>query len=175
MTDHELMTLCAFQEADNQPDEGVAAIPKVVLNRTALRYASDGTISGTILRHAQFSWTEYSMVNRVYERVAANPAEQMARVEHLLAVDKAAVVQWARCSRIVAAVVAGSFQGPLFDKLTPRTVLYDNLALSSPAWASSSKLVVRIADHSFFEPAQSLASAAVMDTIAATKLAIGEA
>jgi hypothetical protein len=152
ISDVQLLTLCAFQEADGECDEGLAAIPKVALNRTRLKYASDGTICGTILRHDQFSWTEWSMVNETYELVAHNPQQELARVEQLLATDEKSVAQWARCSRIVAAVMAETFKGPLFDQLTPTTVLYDNIALAQPSWIATVRHVVKIQHHDFFEP-----------------------
>ena len=37
MTDEEILTLCAFEEANLEPDQGVAAVARVVLNRTKLK------------------------------------------------------------------------------------------------------------------------------------------
>ena len=55
MSDGDLLTLCVLQEAGNQVPDGMAAVARVVLNRTRRKYASDGTIAGTILGHDQFS------------------------------------------------------------------------------------------------------------------------
>ena len=152
LTDQQLLALCAFQEADGEPDDGVAAVVKVCLNRTRLHYASDGTIAGTILRHDQFSWTEWSMVNRVYQRVAEDPAQELSRVGQLLDVDEKAVAQWARCNRIATAVQAATYAGPLFNQLTDQVVLYDNIALATPSWIASVRKVCVIGHHTFFAP-----------------------
>jgi spore germination cell wall hydrolase CwlJ-like protein len=183
MTDLEAATLCAMREAANQPDEGVAAIVQVILFRTALRYASPGTIQGTIDEHAQFSWTEFAFVNGRYQQVAVGLAAELSRVQALLEQSEAQSAEWARCERIAAAVLAGTFHGPLFDQLTPETVLYYNPSLVAPYWAATSRKIVDIGQHRFMAPnglhssGQSIAAndLSPIDPIAATKAAIGEA
>ena len=183
MTDLEAATLCAMREAANQPDEGVAAIVQVILFRTALRYASPGTLQGTIDQHAQFSWTEFAMVDGHYQQVAVGLAAELARIQTLLAQSEAQQAEWDRCEKIAASVMAGTFHGPLFDQLTPDTVLYYNPSLVAPYWAATSRKVVDIGQHRFMAPnglhapAQTVAAndAASIDPIAATKAAIGAA
>lgn len=150
ITDADALALCCFQEANLEPDEGVAAVARVVLNRARLSYQSDGTIQGTIFHPAAFSWTQWEMVDGRYVKVAFGTAEVLARAETLLSRSKAWNARWARCASIAGRVEADVFTGPLYDRLTPDAVLYDNLALARPDWATPEKLVVVIGRHSFF-------------------------
>ncbi len=70
---------CVLQEAGNQVPDGMAAVARVMLNRTRRKYASDGTIAGTILGHDQFSWIDFAMKGEVYRRVAASPPMALRR------------------------------------------------------------------------------------------------
>ncbi len=150
MSDGDLLTLCVLQEAGNQVPDGMGAVARVVLNRTRRKYASDGTIAGTILGHDQFSWTEFAMKGGVYRRVATDGAQELARVARLMTEAKAETGAWSTCQHVAWAVQQGSYHGSAYDKLTDDTVLYDNLALARPAWALPSKLVVAIPAHTFF-------------------------
>lgn len=152
MTDADLLTLCVLQEAGGECLDGQAAVARVVLNRARLRFGCDGTIQGAILAHAQFSWTEYAYAEGAYRRVARDAAQQLARVTRLMAQAKADAVRWRAVAAVVDEVLAGRFGSALYDRLTPRTVLYDNLEISRPTWLASSRLVVKIGRHSFFEP-----------------------
>lgn len=174
MTDADLMTLCVIQEAANQPADGQAAIARVVLNRARMRYSSDGTIASAILWPSQFSWVEYEMVGRVYERVASGSAQVQARVSRLMTEAKADRI-WHSCAAVAAQVMAGDYHGPLYAKLTDRTVLYDNLALKCPAWASTARRVAVIGAHTFFEDPAHLTPAAPATpyAVAATRAALG--
>ena len=42
-------------EAEGETDEGMLGVAEVIRNRLRTRYASDGTIAGTVLRDRQFS------------------------------------------------------------------------------------------------------------------------
>ncbi len=161
MTDADWLALCIYHEAMLEPADGKAAVARVVLNRTAMRYKSDGTIGGTVSAHNQFSWCEWDFVAGRYVRVAATPAAEMARVVRLLAAAKAIPAAWAECSRVGAAVQAGGWKGgAAYALLTADTVLYDNLALAQPAWAKASIRVTQIGHHTFFrDPAHLLAGA----------------
>ncbi len=151
MIDADALALCAFEEANLEPDDGVAAVARVVLNRAALGYQSDGTIQGTVFHPAAFSWTQYEMAGGRYVKVAFTSADVAARAAALLRRAKGYNRQWARCAEIAGRVAAGAYAGPLYDRLTPRTLLYDNLALTRPVWATPDKLVAVIGRHSFFE------------------------
>jgi len=150
MTDQDLLTLCAFEEANGEIDDGIAAVVYVILERMRLKFQSDGTIPGTVLRHNQFSWVEWAMVDGRYTRVATTPDQISARVESLLATAKSYTKAWARCCGIVEQVQDGVYAGPLFAKLEPGTVNYLNPAISHTAWATPDKLVCAIGHHNFY-------------------------
>lgn len=147
----DLLALCVFQEAGNQPDDGKAAVAKVVLNRTRMKYGSDGTVEGTILRPNAFSWTEWEMQNRAYVKVAQTPAEQVMRVRSLLVLSQKAL-GWALCQRIAQEVTAGTYVGSAYAAVTPDTVLYYNPAATKgvPYWAKPENHVCTIAQHWFY-------------------------
>lgn len=144
------LALNAFQEANLEPDDGLAAVCQVVLNRARLKYQSDGTIQGTIFHPNAFSWTSWAMVNGKYSKVAFTPEEVAARAEDLLARAQMYGDAWARSESISGTVMAGTYSGALFDKITPDTVLYVNPRISSPAWAVPAKEVVVIGHHNFY-------------------------
>lgn len=150
MTDDEALALNAFQEANLESNDGMAAIVRVVLNRMTMGYSSDGTVQGTVFRHEQFSWTEFAMVDGKYTRVAFTPAEVQARAETLLTDAQKYSAAWTRAEDIVDRVSSGSYTGALYDQLTDDAVLYLNPAISSQPWATPDKLVVQIGHHQFF-------------------------
>lgn len=150
MTDDEALALNAFQEANLEPNDGMAAVVRVVLNRMAMDYSSDGTIQGTVFRHEQFSWTEFAMVDGKYTRVAFTPAEVQARAETLLTDAQKYSAAWGRATDIADRVQGGSYTGVLYDQLTDDTVLYLNPHISSQPWATPDKLVVKIGHHNFY-------------------------
>lgn len=151
MNDSDALALCAYQEAVGEQDDGVAAIVRVILNRTRLGYASDGTVQGTIFRHAQFSWTEFAMVAGHYTRVCETPDQVADRAAQLLAQSQAQAAEWARVTRIVEAVQAKAYAGLFYDQLTDDAVLYLNPAVSAQqAWEVPANLVCRIGHHVFY-------------------------
>lgn len=150
MNDADLLALNAFQEANTEPNDALAAVCQVVLNRTALKYESDGTIQSTIFWPNAFSWTQWSMVNGKYTKVAFTPEEVQARAADLLARAQMYSGAWERAQQISASVQARTYSGPLFDKITPQTVLYVNLQISHPDWAIPENLVVTIGSQNFY-------------------------
>ena len=150
MDDVSLLTLCAFQEAAGEPDDGVAAVARVVLNRMARHYVSDGTVAGTVLAPDQFSWTAWEMVDGRYERVCRSAEAVQARAAALLVRAQALVRQWTRVGRIVGEVQGRAYAGADYDRLTDDTVLYLNPRLSHAVWATPAKRVCDIGRHSFF-------------------------
>lgn len=150
MDDTDALALCAFEEAVGEIDDGVAAIVRVVLNRTARRYQSDGTLQGTIFAPNQFSWTSWEMIGGHYTKVAHSPAEVAARAASLLAHAQALRTSWARVSRIVAQVRAGTYHGPLYAALTDDAVMYLNRAIAAAVWATPDKQVCVIGHHTFY-------------------------
>lgn len=150
MLDSEALTLCVFQEANLEPDDGVAAVARVVLNRAALHYQSNGTIQSAIFHPAAFSWTQFEMLDGHYEKVAFTSADIADRAANLLRSCRAYTKAWMRCSDISGHVVDGTYMGPDYSKITSDTVLYVNLAISHPVWALPEKLVANIGRHSFY-------------------------
>ncbi len=151
VSDADLLTLCAYEEARNQVDDGVAAIARVVENRVRQGYQCDHSIAGAITRHAQFSWTEYAMSAAGYHEVAFGTAEELARIQQLLAVARADRDQWERCARITASVMTGRYSTVAFARLTADTVLYYNPdACAAPPWAKAGAFVCRIGSHQFY-------------------------
>ena len=153
MLDIDWMHLAAYEEARGEINDGVAGVVEVLLNRTRDRYSSVGTMVSTVTWPTQFSFCEFEMVGKRYTRVARGEAEVLVRCTHLLAVAKMDVRNWQRVCSLADQVVAGRYVGgSSFKLLTPETLLYDNLALAEPDWAKTSKKVVTIDHHTFFEP-----------------------
>lgn len=152
MTDADLIALCAFQEANLESDDGVAAVVRVVMNRMRLKFQSDGTVAGTILHGdgTAFSWAAFEMVDGRYRRVADGPSQIEARAADLLAEAQGFHDAWARAGRIAGQVRAGLYVGAEFMRLTGDAVLYLNPAIAAAPWATPDKLVCRIGRHSFF-------------------------
>jgi spore germination cell wall hydrolase CwlJ-like protein len=152
MTDADLIALCVFQEANLEPDDGLAAVARVVMNRMRLRFQSDGSVAGTVF-HANgtaFSWAAFEMVEGRYSRVADGPVEIEARAADLLAKAQRFHDAWARAQRIASQVRAGLYAGVAFMQVTGDTVLYLNPAIADAPWAVADKFVCRIGHHSFF-------------------------
>lgn len=62
----QLAVATIIQEAANEPYKGKLAVARVIRNRMRLKYASDGTVAGTVLRDRQFSgWNNKPDKNRI--------------------------------------------------------------------------------------------------------------
>lgn len=146
----QLLALCVFEEARGEIDDGRAAVARVVLNRTKRKYQSDGSIEGTILHPAAFSWTQFDMVGGKYVKVAHTPEEQAERVRTCLAYAEGRP-EWTTCKGIADRVLAGTYDTPSYRMLTDDTVLYyAPAACKTPAWANADKLVAVIGRQWFF-------------------------
>ena len=55
VSEEALAVITIWQEARNEPQEGMMAVGEVIRNRMKLKYSSDGTVAGTVLRPLQFS------------------------------------------------------------------------------------------------------------------------
>jgi spore germination cell wall hydrolase CwlJ-like protein len=155
ITDADLLALCAFEEANLEPDDGLAAVVRVVGNRMARRFQSDGTVAGTVLHGdgAAFSWAGFAMQDGRYVRVASGAAQLAARAESLLAAARRFSAAWARAGRIAGQVTAGCYAGPAYAALTDEAVLYLNPALASAPWARADRWVCAIGRHVFYRAA----------------------
>jgi hypothetical protein len=88
--------LCIFAEARGEPYEGQIAVGNVIRNRCAKKYASDGTVVGTVTKASQFSWmnTDDGQRTRVLRASREDPAWKTAskawfESEHVRLVDDA--------------------------------------------------------------------------------------
>ena len=155
MDDRTLLAVIIADEAGNQPHEGKVAVGKVIMNRTALHFMSDGTIPGTIYAHMQFSGLWCDFVDGHYTVVAHSLADAQARAAAKLVRYSDQSTLWADC--LLAADQAMGAQpfttgGPQFQKLTDRTVNYyaPGAVPTPPAWATPDKLDAVIFAHHFF-------------------------
>jgi spore germination cell wall hydrolase CwlJ-like protein len=153
MTDADLYALTIWTEARGEPYEGKVAVSRVIANRIAHRYASDGTVAGTVLRYDQFSAFWFKMVEGQYRRVASSQEEAQAQADELLPIAKASAM-WADCQRAISdGAIGSSFAwGPQGRKLNaePRTLLYCDRAISDPPWATEEAQVAVIWNHTFY-------------------------
>lgn len=65
ISDEALLVVTIYQEAAGEPFIGKVAVAEVMLRRADLRYQSDGTIAGTVLRPYQFSGWNARSANRI--------------------------------------------------------------------------------------------------------------
>lgn len=155
------LALVIWDEARNQQRDGQAAVGRVVLNRAARHYQSDGTIVGTVLKPMQFSgfWCDYSLGK--YQRVALTTAQAMERATEKIAAAQRQPILWASILDIAHDLLDGTFEGGAdYDKLTDDTVLYCNLSVSTPEWATPKNFVAKIGAHTFYTDHHSPAMAA---------------
>lgn len=156
MNDDDLAATCIADEAANQPYEGKVSVGVVILNRMALKYQSDGTVTGTVLKKFQFSGFWFDMINGKYTQTSFSPADAEAKAEKLFAKFSAQPI-WNDCQRAWTDACRWTNKeplsftpGPQFQKLNTNTVLYLNPKISSAAWATPDKLDAVIYDHSFY-------------------------
>ena len=147
-----LLALCVWTEARGEPDDGKAAVARVVLNRGALHYSSDGTVAGTVLHRDQFSAFWFKMIGGKYLRVANDDEEARDRADELLAQARGDSA-WPQCLVVSGAVLLGKYTGGAdYQRLTSDTVLYYNpdVVTTPPAWADPHKYVCAIGAHAFY-------------------------
>jgi spore germination cell wall hydrolase CwlJ-like protein len=148
MDDAVLLALCIWSEAAGEPLGGKQAIAQVVMNRMRDRYASDGTVAGTVLHPNQFSGFWFDFVGGKYTRVCwtADDAQHHAQGMLLRARHQAV---WDTCMDLAEGVLDGSTPP---DKGLDRAVLYLNPAIipKLPAWAAPDKTLGTIGHHTFY-------------------------
>jgi spore germination cell wall hydrolase CwlJ-like protein len=153
MDDADLFALCIWTEARGEPYEGKAAVARVIHNRIAQGYFSDGTVAGTVLKFDQFSAFWFAMRNGQYARISVDLDQAQAQAAALLPLAQASAM-WADCQRAVTDGAIGSAyawgaQGLLLNA-EPRALLYCDPAISSPVWATDAARVAVIWNHTFF-------------------------
>jgi spore germination cell wall hydrolase CwlJ-like protein len=122
-----LAIVTLWQEARGEQFNGKCAVGEVIRNRIAYRYASDGTIAGTVLRPSQFSGWNPGDPNRIAS-LKLDDLDPM-------------VIECARAWKESAS-----------SNYAKGAVLYCNLAICipRPGWAKKEKNVAVIGAHSFF-------------------------
>lgn len=148
------LALCVYDEARGQPWAGQLAVARVVLNRARLRYSSDGTIRGTVLRPNQFSGFYFDAVRQKdgrwkYVRVATTMAQADARAaqKHAKAIlNKPAWQDALTAARTIYTLEEDNMPLP------KDAVLYYNpdVVMGTPSWAKPANMIKRIGDHVFF-------------------------
>jgi spore germination cell wall hydrolase CwlJ-like protein len=152
ISEQDLFTLTVWSEARGETMDGKAAVAQVIMNRTAQKYESDGTITGTCIHPNQFDFYYFKYVNGRYQRVASTVPQAMNIATNALAEAKENPFVWGQCEDAVKAVQDGSYepQDPAWRKLKDVALLYDNLSISQPVWATPEKFILRVDHHSFY-------------------------
>ena len=120
--------ITVLQEAEGEPFLGKVAVAEVILRRTKHKFASDGTVAGTVLKRLQFSGMNSDSANRVrtFKADDSNP------------VVKDCIRAWEQAKE-------GS-------NLAPGCLHYFNPNLCDPSWAKGSTIVAEIGNHRFVIP-----------------------
>jgi spore germination cell wall hydrolase CwlJ-like protein len=139
ITEEALAIVTIMQEAEGEPYLGKLAVAEVIRNRMNKLYASDGTVSGTVLRSKQFSgWNAAG--------TKSDPINHF-RIRSVRADNDGAIVR--DCIRAWNEARAGS-------NTVHGAVLYLNPAAvdSIPEWAlpGSADEVAIVGQHHFFVP-----------------------
>lgn len=153
MDDLTYLTLCVYDEAAGEPNDGRAAVARVVLNRKHKLVQSDGTMRGTVLALYQFSGFYFEMINGHYTKVCTDIECADARAAKKLIEYQKHNESWNTVNNICAEVMNGTYVGTdAYNHLTPDTILYYNPSVTShhPAWALPNKFVVKIGRHFFY-------------------------
>lgn len=119
--------LTIWQEARGESHEGRVAVGEVIRNRMRLRYSSDGTVEGTVLRPYQFSGWNTKDPNRI-ACAALDTSDPTV----------------ADCARAWAESAVST--------VTRGAVLYYNpdAVAETPAWARGERRLTVIGRHHFF-------------------------
>lgn len=156
MDDRTLLAVCIADEAGREPHVGKVAVGRVVMNRVRLKFMSDGTIPGTVLRKDQFSGFYFEMGPQGYKRVASTVEQAQARAVEKLTRYKANAAVWADClmaaDQAMSGLVLSPKDAPQFPGFTERTVNYYNpkVVKTPPAWATPDRLDTVIFNHTFY-------------------------
>lgn len=129
ISDTALAAVTIWQEARGEAYEGKLAVAEVIRNRMKERYASDGTVAGTVLRPKQFSGWNSRDPNRI-------PSLKIDDG------DKAAagcVRAWKEATEQNTNTAKGA-------------LLYYAPALAAPEWVRGCTELARIGGHVFLRP-----------------------
>lgn len=132
ISEEALAVVTIMQEAAGESYQGKLAVAEVIRNRMQKKYASDGTVSGTVLRPKQFSgWN------------TADPG----RIRNIR-IDSE--------DKVVKECIAAWYEAQSGSNITRDAVLYYNptIITEPPDWAlpDSATQVAVIGQHHFFVP-----------------------
>jgi len=115
-------------EADGESFEGKVAVARVIRNRMAFRYSSNGTVAGTVLAPLQFSvWNAKDSPKRA--DWANSEAEDPRTAD--------AIRAWEMSKFYVGVKDAVLYHNP---KTAP-----------NPSWKAAARFIVQIGNHAFYE------------------------
>jgi N-acetylmuramoyl-L-alanine amidase len=129
ISEEALAEITLKMEAEGEPYAGKLAVAWVIRNRMADNFFSDGTVSGTVLRAAQFSGWNTASPERI-RCVRLDPSVSQA--------DADCVRAWAE-------------SGSGGEDPTQGAVQYYNPAIVTPSWASGFEETVVIGGHRFMK------------------------
>ena len=143
ISEESLAVVTIMQEAEGEPYAGKLAVAEVIRNRMNKLYASDGTVSGTVLRPLQFSgWNATGTKNDPFN---------LFRIRSVRADNDGSIVR--DCIRAWNEARAGS------NTVHGAVLYYSPSALKSmgidePEWAlpESADEVAIVGKHHFFVP-----------------------
>ena len=128
ISDSALAIITIWTEAQGEPEAGKIAVGEVIRNRMKSKFFSDGTIAGTVARRYQFSaWNDDQGDNDLLIRALRLNVEDTKECADAWA--------WSQTS-----------------SLTKGALLYVNLDVAHPAWATPDKFITQIGQHSFYRP-----------------------
>ena len=128
LSDDKLAALTVYLEARGESFAGKMAVAAVIRNRMKLKYQSDGTVKGTVLRPKQFEpW-----IKKQPHQVRFDPNESKMR-DSMLA--------W-RMVQDGREVVKGA------------VLFYNPRLVRSPRWARQGHMVASIGGHEFYVPSK---------------------
>ncbi|MFZ3194107.1 MAG: cell wall hydrolase [Moraxellaceae bacterium] len=161
------LALCVYDEARGEPFEGQVAVARVVLNRTAKRYASDGTIRGTVLSPNQFSGFYFDSILQAggkwkYVKVANSVAgaDVRARQKFAKALGTKAYNTALQAARDALSLQGAMNLGKYTDRLSEALHYLNPRVLTSlPSWANKGAFIKSIGQHDFYRaPSRKAAS-----------------
>jgi N-acetylmuramoyl-L-alanine amidase len=123
-----LAAITIWAEAQGESYDGKIAVGEVIRNRMKRMYSSDGSVAGTVAQRYQFSfWNDDKQNNQLLVKA--------------LQLDD---------SKVVAMQCIDAWRDSAGTDLTHGAVLYVNLDVAQPAWATDDKFIVKIGHHTFY-------------------------
>lgn len=115
-------------EADAEPFEGKVAVGKTIRNRMRFRYASNGTVAGTVLAPLQFScWNAKDTPRRA---------------------------DWANIQMedpLTAEAVRAWEASKTYDGIKGAVLYHNPKTAPNPQWKNKARFIVQIGNHAFYE------------------------